>query len=128
MRGQNSVRSARGQFSLELMIAFAAYAALIASFVGALNYLSAEGKARAAELVEKTELEAVCSVLDSFAVNARNTAMKLEVDSSRYVVENGSIKFEKRFSKTNASVSVKCFSRMGGRGVLEVEESSRESA
>jgi hypothetical protein len=116
----------KAQFSLELMLAFAAYAALVASLVAAVNHLNAEGKDRKSELVDKAELEAVCTVLDSFAANARNTAMKLELNSSRYSVgEDGRSISLGGASKSNASA--KCLSRIRGRGTLEVEENERES-
>jgi len=109
----------RGQFSLELLVAMAAYFALIAAFIAAENSASAGLAAEARALSDRQGASLACLYLDYFSLDARNTAVRL--DDWGKLAANGRTVF---VGMENAT----CLAKIAAEDRIRVEQNEKEPA
>lgn len=109
----------RGQFSLELLAAMAAYFALLAALIAAENSAGAGLLSASKTLADRVAAADACLALDFFALDARNTAMRL--DRLNGLAANGRTVF---VGAENAT----CLAKIAAEDRIRVEQNAREPA
>jgi len=111
--------SRRAQFSMELLLATAAYFALLAALIAAENDAGAGLSAAADTLSDRQAASLACLYLDFFSMDARNTALRL--GGRREIAANG------RTVLVGAG-NATCAAQVAVEDRIRVEQNEREPA
>ena len=115
----------KAQFSFELLLVLAAYFALLSVFAVAEKGFGERAREEAGLAAARIEANAACFLLDSFSVNARNTAMEFERAPQNYSGSGRKLVFK---SSESVSGSALCLNKLRSTDVFGVSQSKKEPA
>ncbi|MGC8850760.1 MAG: hypothetical protein ACP5O3_00820 [Candidatus Micrarchaeia archaeon] len=116
----------KAQLSMEFMVSSAAYLALITAFLALEGGIAETIQGKTAGVTARMRAENACFFVDSFALNGKNTAMRLGAENLSAAGEHLlSVSFTAQ-GGVQASANASCLASIQGAQEMRVKQSEKD--